>query len=147
MNIGEILRRLRRETGFRQKDVAQYLQVSHSAISHYESGKNLPDAQTLVRIADFYGVSIDYIVGRTTLKLDWKNFQRNVNLPDGTTISLEQIVMLFLKLSDEGQVDIVKLMKLYLLNDQIRHKMLMKARPNKKEDRKNILNNRKEKLK
>lgn len=124
MDVGERLKQLRKETGTRQKDLADFLQISASAVSHYESGKNLPDAFTLVKLADFFGVSIDYMLGRSTLRLDWKSFQRSVNLVDGSTISLEKIVFLFLKLSEESQTDIIKLIRLYLLSDQIRHQKL-----------------------
>lgn len=65
INLGNRLLLLRREKGLYQKDLAEYLHLSVSAISNYENGTNDPDLQTLCRIADYYGVTTDYLLGRT----------------------------------------------------------------------------------
>ena len=59
------LRQLRARNGTRQSTLAKFLYRSPSTISNYENGVNSPDLETLVRIADFYGVSVDYLLGRT----------------------------------------------------------------------------------
>lgn len=56
------LRELRKVKGVYQKDLAIILNVSESAISQYEKGLREPDIQTLCALADFFGVSIDYLV-------------------------------------------------------------------------------------
>jgi transcriptional regulator with XRE-family HTH domain len=48
-----------------QGDVAQYLGVSRTAVTHWESGKKRPDLVNLVKLADLYNVSLDYLMGRT----------------------------------------------------------------------------------
>ena len=67
MNIlfSERLRELRTRNGTRQSTLAKYIHRSPCSISNYENGVNSPDLETLVRIADFYGVSTDYLLGRT----------------------------------------------------------------------------------
>ena len=65
INLGNKLLLLRREKGLYQKDLAEYLHLSVSAISNYENGTNDPDLQTLCHIADYYGVTTDYLLGRT----------------------------------------------------------------------------------
>lgn len=48
-----------------QRELASVLNLSPSTIAMYETGQREPDAETLSKIADFFGVSIDYLIGRT----------------------------------------------------------------------------------
>ncbi|MDI6872505.1 MAG: transcriptional repressor LexA [Bacillota bacterium] len=67
MGLGEILRRLREERGLRQDDLARKLLVGKSAVSQWERGKRTPDPTTLARLADFFNVSTDYLLGRSPI--------------------------------------------------------------------------------
>lgn len=59
------IRDLREDKDLKQKDLAAYLAIDQSTYSDYENGRiNVPIEQ-LIKIADYYGVSLDYIVGRT----------------------------------------------------------------------------------
>ena len=64
-SIGERVRELRKEKKVPQKDLAERLGISVRAYHYYEEGKRYPDFQGLLTLADFYGVSVDYILGRT----------------------------------------------------------------------------------
>lgn len=55
---------LRKINGLRQIDFAKTLGISQSTLSTWESGRYEPDAESLVRIAAYFGVSVDYILGR-----------------------------------------------------------------------------------
>ncbi|QMS85695.1 helix-turn-helix domain-containing protein [Candidatus Xianfuyuplasma coldseepsis] len=61
-NISEILIQLRKEHQFTQAELADKLGVSFQAVSKWERGENLPDAFTLVAIADIYEVTVDEIL-------------------------------------------------------------------------------------
>ncbi len=63
--FGERLKKLRRERGVPQKELAEYLGISIRGYQFYESEDNEPNVKTLIALADFYQVSIDYLVGRT----------------------------------------------------------------------------------
>ncbi len=63
--FGNRLRQLRKEKKLRQDDVAEDLNVSRQTISKYERGVRQPDYFMLMKIADYYHVSIDYLFGRT----------------------------------------------------------------------------------
>lgn len=63
--IGERLKKLRQERGILQRQLAEILKITQQTISLYESNKREPDAETLSKIADFFGVTIDYLLGRT----------------------------------------------------------------------------------
>ena len=64
MNIGEIIKELRIERNFSQQKLAEAIGVSQKAIDYWERGVNEPKASYIVRLADFFEVTCDYILGR-----------------------------------------------------------------------------------
>lgn len=58
------LKELRKTKDITQEELAKQLQLSPSAIGMYETGRREPDFETLQRIADYFHVSTDYILGR-----------------------------------------------------------------------------------
>ncbi len=60
-----ILKLLRKERGLRQKEAADQLGVAQALLSHYENGKRECGLDFLIQAADFYNVSVDYILGRS----------------------------------------------------------------------------------
>lgn len=60
-----VMKMLRKERGLRQKEAADQLGVAQALLSHYENGKRECGLDFLVSAANFYGVSVDYILGRT----------------------------------------------------------------------------------
>ena len=55
---------LREDMDLRQSDLAEKTGIDQRTISNYETGKTLPDAYALIRLADFFNVSVDYLLGR-----------------------------------------------------------------------------------
>lgn len=68
MEFGEFLAELRKERGCLQKEVAAYLNMTVATISNYEKGVHSPDLNTLIKLADFFNVSTDYLLQRTKYK-------------------------------------------------------------------------------
>ena len=66
--IGEKIKKLRLSIGYSQEKLAEELEVSTKSIQRYETDKSRPDTHTLIQLATFFGVSIDYIVGLTGKK-------------------------------------------------------------------------------
>lgn len=60
--LGEKLRILRQSRDYTQQQVSSYLHMERAAYANYESGKRIPSYRYIVRIADFYGVRVDYLV-------------------------------------------------------------------------------------
>ena len=60
----ERLKLLRKNANLTMKALGRELGMAESTISLYESGKRCPDIQTLIRFADYFGVSLDYLCGR-----------------------------------------------------------------------------------
>lgn len=67
--ISKRLNALREEAGEKQRDVADAIGVNVITLSGYEVGRSEPNAEVFVRLADFYKVSLDYILCRTDTKI------------------------------------------------------------------------------
>ena len=62
------IRDLREDSDLKQRELAQYLKVDQSTYSDYENGRiNIP-ADVLIKLTDYYCVSLDYLVGRSNSK-------------------------------------------------------------------------------
>jgi methanogenic corrinoid protein MtbC1 len=64
--FGNQLKKIRKDRNLKQKDLAQILDVAQSTIANYEQGIRFPDEDMLLRIADIFGVSVDYLLGRSS---------------------------------------------------------------------------------
>lgn len=62
------IRALREDSDLRQRELAELLHVSQNTYSQYENGVIELTAPHLVKLADFYHVSVDYLLGRTRKK-------------------------------------------------------------------------------
>ena len=79
MEFSTRLKLLRKEKGFTQSDVARMFFIDKTAVSKWELGLNFPNQNIQSRLADLFGVSVDYLLGRTDI--------RNANLsPPAETI-------------------------------------------------------------
>ena len=61
---------LREDRDLRQSDVAKATAIDQRTLSNYETGKTNPDSCALIKLADFFDVSIDYLAGRTNIMHD-----------------------------------------------------------------------------
>jgi len=59
------IRDLREDNDLKQKDIAEYLICDQSLYSKYERGERPLPLELADRLADYYGVSVDYLIGRT----------------------------------------------------------------------------------
>lgn len=63
------LRELRKKCGLTMKELGAEIGVAESTISQYETGKRQPDYETLLKLGEFFGVSVDYLLtGEETKK-------------------------------------------------------------------------------
>ena len=65
MNIGAIINELRIEKNLTQAQLANVLGITQDSISLWERGKRFPDTTYVVKLADFFQVSADYLLGRS----------------------------------------------------------------------------------
>lgn len=68
MHYQNRLRDLREDSDLKQKDIAQYLMCDQSLYSKYERGERPLPLDAAIRLAQYYNVSLDYLVGLTNAK-------------------------------------------------------------------------------
>lgn len=66
------LKNLREDNDIRQKTIAKYLGVSQNTYSQYENGVISISPELLIRLGDYFDVSVDYLLGRTNNKKLYK---------------------------------------------------------------------------
>ena len=64
------IRELREDRDLRQTDVAAATGIDQRSISNYETGKTLPDSDSVIKLAEFFGVTCDYLLGVSARSLD-----------------------------------------------------------------------------
>lgn len=68
MSTGQIIKDLRKEKRITQTDLAHGVHVTQQTVTAWESGRAIPNANTLDAIANFFNVSADYLLGRSKVK-------------------------------------------------------------------------------
>ena len=68
MNIGIKIKKFRHERDLTQEQLAEYLNVSVSAVSQWESGKTVPDVSTILALANFFSVTLDELFDRAPME-------------------------------------------------------------------------------
>ncbi len=113
MNFAHRLKQLRKDFKLTQEELSKKLSSSRSTIAGYETERKEPDYETLKKIADFFNISIDYLLGRTDVRSQEQNsiYQENNNsIP-------------FLKeleaLSEESKEELEKYMQLLKIKEQV----------------------------
>ena len=102
------LKELRIQHGISQGDLADKLGYKQGTISQWESGKRLIDVETLIALADFYGVSTDYILERPTKEVGQEDPLQN------------KMIIVFNALNDLGKNEAIK--RVFELSELPRYK-------------------------
>ena len=79
LEVGEILAKLRKERNLGQKELAAFLSLSTGTISNYENGVHFPDLNTLCKLAEYFGVTTDYLLNRTNYRYDPKKMSQRLS--------------------------------------------------------------------
>lgn len=100
-----IISELRKERGLSQKEAAAKLGISQALLSHYEKGIRECGQSFLLRIADFYGVSTDYLLGRSKRRSEihvWNRdiFDEQENFSSSSKTMLRAALMIVNKLRE-----------------------------------------------
>lgn len=95
--LGDRLKELRLNNGLKQSDLLKKFKLSSARYSQYENDKRVPDYELLIKFADFYNVSIDYLLGRTNVikpeNIDENDLLAKLNTADSETkASVEQFL-------------------------------------------------------
>lgn len=95
--LGQRIKIIREENQLSQIDFAKLFNVSNTTVSQWESGKRQPDYTALIKIADYFNVSVDYLLGRTNQRAEKTEQKQNINVDEN--IDVEKI---FIAAHDES---------------------------------------------
>lgn len=73
--LGDRLKELREEREILSKDFAKIMNVEPSTVTNWEKGNRFPKEDVLIKLADYFDVSVDYLLGRTNEKNNIKNIK------------------------------------------------------------------------
>ena len=102
------LKNLRNSKGISQQQLADVILVSQQSVNKYENHGVEPDIETLIRIADYFNVSLDYMVGRTDIK-EMVEKTKMSDLSDKETL----LIKLFRTLTEKQQDCVISLIDSY----------------------------------
>lgn len=83
MDIGTRIKNLREESGLTQLAFAKILNINNSTLCQYENGDRVPSDDIKGRIADYFCVSMDYLMGRTNIREKLPAYSGERRSPDG----------------------------------------------------------------
>ncbi len=82
--FAERLKKMRKKRGLTQKELAKKFNLTKSSFSSYENGNNYPQCDKLIKMADFFEVSVDYLLGRIEIENYNKRENKYFNLNEDT---------------------------------------------------------------
>ena len=97
--FGNILEELRKDRKMTQKELSEAIYVTTGTISNYENDRYLPDIEKLIMLADYFNVTIDYLLGRASYNLNPDTFEK----PIDTTTTIGSFLKDFIALSANRQ--------------------------------------------
>ena len=120
------LRELREELDLSQTEVAQALYISRQIYNFYENGKRAPKPDMLIKLADFYHVSVDYILDHTPKQ---KTNRSTASMQQLKTPAEHTLIKKYRSLSPAGQERILYQCDLELLAEEHDHEQKEKESP------------------
>lgn len=90
MNNKNNLKQIRNSKNLLQTKVAMDLSITQETVSSYETGRVLPSSDMLIRLADYYNTSVDYLLGRTKYDMPIDRIKPN-NISDKDFVILNKI--------------------------------------------------------
>ena len=99
----EKLKEIRKSKKISQKEFAEHMNVAQNTVSRWETGERLMDSDTLIKAADFFNVSVDYLLGRAKRSQTITAVQKNAESM--------KIIDEYTKLNDLGKHEAVKRIK------------------------------------
>ena len=87
------LKEIRKQNGTTQVSLAKYLGIDQTTYSGYETGKSNPDINTLIKIANYFNISLDYLCGRQN---------KNLIFADSLSEKKKELINLIKDLDDDS---------------------------------------------
>lgn len=100
MEFPEILKNLRENNGYTQKELGTLISLSEQAISHYENNTNSPNIDTLIKIANIFDVSTDFLLGRSKNDAPYSRLSQKFG-----SITVDELLAKLLSLDQKHRID------------------------------------------
>lgn len=113
----EILKKLRKNKKITQTEIANFLNISYQAYAHYETGRRNPDPNTLQKLADFFDVSVDFLLGRDEKK---SSYFENTLSKNNTSLTDEEkkLIDYYRQLNENKKALVMEIAKLSIKDIQ-----------------------------
>lgn len=111
MEFKNVIKQLRKEKRLKQSDLAEILNVDRTAVGKWEQGKNKPNADMLVIIADFFNVSTDYLLGMPDSKKKTTSEQKKPTDTDGLSANKRALIDFAETVPEDKAAMILQVMK------------------------------------
>ncbi|MDI7814996.1 helix-turn-helix domain-containing protein [Clostridioides sp. GD02377] len=98
MDFGDRIKQLRENMNLSREELSNKINISYSALSKYETNNRFPDKVTLNKIADFFDVSTDYLLGR------------NKNISNEKDDEVKELVDIIYKLDKDDRNAVLKIL-------------------------------------
>jgi transcriptional regulator with XRE-family HTH domain len=108
MDFGDKIKDLREQRGYMQSHVAEMLGIAPNTLSGYENNNRKPNSATVKKLAEYYGVTIDYLLGSESSINDLEE-----DFPEGVMVLRRASK----ELTPEARAQMIKLMKAFLEKD------------------------------
>mgnify|MGYP002562962682 CR=1 FL=1 len=113
------IKELRENMNVSQGKLANDLLIGQSTMSEYENGVKQPPISVLIKIADYFNVSLDYLTGRTNVKTTIDNLQEKLITESGKKININDLLNLDSE-EKEALIDLIKIFKKHNLPRNIK---------------------------
>lgn len=105
--IAFVLKNLRERKGMTQREVAHVLHIADSTISHYEKGISVPSTEMIIRLADFYNVTTDYLLGNCSSRI---NYSKQIDFKLTKEMTVGKAVEIMTKSTDSEKQTIANIL-------------------------------------
>lgn len=117
MNFPERLRYLRKSANISQQTLGDAMNVTKVSISGYETGNRKPDTDTLQKLADYFDVSIDYLLGRSETKearASYQTAEKEITIEEALLLSqLQKYPSMYNHLITDTEKTVLQLYRLW----------------------------------
>lgn len=113
MAFGQILTQLRTEKGVYQKELADYLNVTIGTISNYENNIHNPDLKSLCMLADYFGVTTDFLLERTAYRHNLDTLNQKITVD----CTISEFVNTTLELTPQNRRSLLEYIELLKLRN------------------------------
>lgn len=96
IKLSKRIKELRKQKGYTQKEFADFIGVGQTTIANYEKGLRVPDTEKLNKIADYFQVTLDYLLGREEKDLTTNRVEKvttcRISYNDGLKVTMEYLL-------------------------------------------------------